>query len=284
MGPMERREDGTAWASPAAEHDVDQRLPVYGEGDGAPYAGVIHRRHLGAEDEQRLCRARRLCDERVRQPLEHAHLPEGWVQQEVDLSGLEGRELGGRLRYDAELDAIEVRQALLPVVVVAHDLHMAVTHPLDDAEGSGPVPGAHTVAVPGFLDEALVHDLRVVAGDERERDRPGRMEGELDPAIVQRLHAGEVLLPHGPERSHRILAVEPLEGVDDIFYGQRISGMERDSFSQREDERERVRLLGEVLGENWRNLPLGVDPEEPLVHVVEDRDPWQSRVDDVVQR
>ena len=131
------------------------------------------------------------------------------VDDEVDLSGLEGRHLSDGVLDHAYHDAIEVREALIVVFVEAIHDQVAALHPLHEAERSAPHHRLRLPAPP-VLERVLLrggwrveYEPHAVRGQHVQHEPVRLLESDLDGVRIEDLDRVHVLVvgPHaGPRR------------------------------------------------------------------------------------
>ena len=177
-------------------------------------------------------------------------------------------ENGGRaVRDDGELDAVEMRQALLEIIGVADQLDRFVGLELDEFERAGAdrvgahVGGRHMAGI----------DRRIAGGEQRQqrRLRPLQIEGDLEVAVgrdvVDELVPG---LARVLAELLRRFAHQHVEGAFDVGRGERLAVVPFDALVQFEGQRLVVGAPGPALrlsarsgtieSRRWRDLPLAM--------------------------
>ena len=169
-------------------------------------------------------------------------------KRHVELAGDEGENGGRAVRDDGELDAVEMRQALLPVIRVAGELDQFVGLELDELERAGADRmGAHFRRrnVAGI-------DRRIAGGEQRQqrRLRPLQVERDLEVAVGR--DVVDLVVP-GLARVLaeflRRLAHQHVEGAFDVGGGERLAVMPLDALAQLEGQRLVVAAPGPAFGE-----------------------------------
>ncbi len=134
---------GTDWRSIAEHHQIDNRLPVDGEGHGLADALIIEGFSLvvGRHDDLTGGGAGKHFETLV---LGHFRslLGGGDVADHIDVTGLKCSDLGAGITDELESDLVQVRQGRVPVFFVARHFHPIPAGPGYELEGAG----AHRLA------------------------------------------------------------------------------------------------------------------------------------------
>ena len=176
---------------------------------------------------------------------------------DVELAGDKGKDRGRAIGDDRVFDAVEIGQALLPVVGVLGQLDQFIGLELDELERAGADRmGAHL----GRRNVAGI-DRRIAGGEQREQRglRPLQLEGGLEVAIGR--HVVDLIVPGLARVLAELLlrlAHQHLEGAFDVGRGERLAVMPFDALAQLEGQRLLVVAPGPALGK------LGAD----IVHAV----------------
>ena len=235
----------------AFEHDVDERLAVERQRDRAAHLGIVERRALAVDDQVG-------GDVGL---LEHAHrvgrLRLHVLQQrdrdlgregDVELAGDEAEDRGRAVRHDRVFDAVEIGQALLPVVRVLRQLDRLVLLQLDELER----PGADRIGALRRRRDVAGIDRRVAGREHREdrRLRARQMERRLQVAFGRDfLDVGEPVLARVLAEAVLRFAGQHLEGALHVGAGERLAVMPLHAFAQLEGERLAVRAPLPARGE-----------------------------------
>jgi len=143
------------------------------------------------------------------------------VRDEVDLAGLEGGELRHRILDRANHDAIQIRNALLEVLVEAVHDQVGTLHPLDELEGaaaderlgpSGPALFRRVLLRHGGRDDDHPHAVR---RQHVHHERVRLLESDLDGVGIDhldRVHRPEELAHVGPVRGIQHVVERELDG------------------------------------------------------------------------
>ena len=164
----------------------------------------------------------------------------------VELAGDEGEKCGRAVRDDGELDAVEIRQALLEVVGIARQLDRFVGLELDELER----PGADRVGAHlGRRDVAGI-DRRIAGGEQRKqrRLRPFQVERRLVVAVGR--YVLDLVVPALARiltKFLRRLAHQHIEGAFDVGGGERLAVVPFDALAQFERQRLLVAAPGPAL-------------------------------------
>ena len=169
-------------------------------------------------------------------------------KRHVELAGDEGENRGRAIRDDGELDAVEMRQALFPVVRVARQLDQFVGLELDELERAGADRmGAHFRR----RDVAGI-DRRVAGGEQRQQRRLRPLQVERGLVVAVGRDVDDLVVP-GLARVLaeflRRLAHQHVEGALDVGGGERLAVVPFHALPQLEGQRLLVGAPGPALRE-----------------------------------
>ncbi len=194
---------------------------------------------------------------------------DGDLADDVDLLALEGEDLRAFVVVERELDAVRVGLGA-PVVVVADERGAHLGGVLVELERAGARERLlEVLGVAARLDD---DGVVVVSRDEVREVAVGRLEGELDRAVVDGRRAALVEHPaEHRQRLRRALRVgEQIHRVDDVVSHQRRAVMERDAGLQLERPFRRVRVGRPAVRQHRLQLERGrVGDAEELADLAE---------------
>ena len=253
----------------ALEQDVEERLAVERKRERAAHVLVVERRRVAIDDQvggdvgllEHADRVRRL-----RLHVLQQRDRDFGRERDVELAGDEAEDRGRAVREDRVFDAVEIGQALLPVVRVLHELDRLVLLQLDELERAG------ADRIGALLRRRDVAGIdRRIAGREHREDRGLRaleMEGRLEVALGR--HVFEIEVPVLARVLAELvlrLALQHVEGALHVRAGERLAVMPLHAFAQLEGQA----LLVVAPGPARRELRLDrLDAVLRLVLIVDD--------------
>src|SRR5579864_7284496 len=135
--PDVRRRRALRDGPPAAEHHLDELVPIYTVGDRLTERLTIEGRAVDAPLRRPPVAGWILRNDlNVLRALEARNVLRIGRARGIEFPGADHRPPDGRIRNDAVDDAVEIRLALVPVAAEAPQRDVIVRHPLDELEGT----------------------------------------------------------------------------------------------------------------------------------------------------